>query len=180
MSAQERIARALPELDERARRRLLSDSERAAKKRVAFERAFEGFTGARLCARLRWVGFELLHEIDAPIFLLPPLGSPFLARRALAEFGPDRRAEQAVVWRSEEHEELAALARRAVVAGAAIVLAWALPEKGRRFTVHLESPLSSPPGDDAAALAERCIATLAGLVRRHPRHWDWGSRLLTF
>ena len=130
--------------------------------RRAMERAARGASNVELCGQLRWVGWEHLHALDDGglplLFLLPPVGSPSLARRALEAFRPGASADSMVLWGTPAENEAAA--RRALDLGAAAVFAYALAEGRRRFAVHFEAPIVPRVGEDAASLVRRWRAAL--------------------
>jgi hypothetical protein len=102
----------------------------------------------KLCERLDYVGWE--NADGATLLLLAPVGSPRVARRVLDLFLDGR----------ESMDDASAAARRALDAGLAGVWMVALPEHRERWTVSFLPPVAAAPGDDADALARRCLEAL--------------------
>lgn len=179
------LRRAMPGLDGGELVRLVRASYVLESQTKRSERRAERTSAVKLCRRLRFEGWEGLHNTPRePLFLLAPFGSAKVAARVLGLYREGSRSAVVVppgVAEDAVEAELfrgpircsAQAARLALAEGLAAVWTVALPEGRGRWAVHYLPPAPAWPDDTVDSLTGRYLSVLEGMIRQHPEDWPW-------
>ena len=179
------LRRALPELGGGEVARLVRESYARESRRQRSERRAGKASAVELCRRLRFAGWESLHNTPRdPLFLFAPLGSVRVAERALGLYHEGSR--NAVVLPAAAGGETveaalfrrgvacsAAPARRALEDGLPAIWTLAIPEDRSSWAVYYLPPVPTRPDDTVVSLTERYLGVLEAMIREHPEDWPW-------